>query len=103
MSINGFKRGFLVDFEGDLADSFGVVANALELPNDEERPSDGTQVDRHRLLCGDQEQRPFFELVAQIIDIPVGRDDPVGKFGISRAKRIDRTLDRFFGHVPQQQ
>ena len=84
-----------VDGADALGDVLGEVADALEVVGDAQRADDVAQVDGHRLAPGDRQDRAFFDLALQGVDLHVDGDRALGQGGIALAQRIERVADLF--------
>jgi hypothetical protein len=93
MSMNGLN-GFLPrQAQRALGDVDRVVADALQIVVDLERPDEKAQVDRHRLLQGEQVDRLILDLHLHPVDLFVGRDDLLGFSHVRFDQSFDRMLD----------
>jgi hypothetical protein len=77
----------------------GQVAHPLQVGDHPERGHQHPQVARHRLLGGQQLERPLLELVAEGVDLAVVGDDPFGRLSVGVQQCRGGALDGF-AHRP---
>jgi hypothetical protein len=88
-----------VENDHALGDVLGEIADPLKVVGDAKRADDIAQVDRHRLAPRNGEDRFFFDLALQEVDLGVLRDDGLGQDRVVAVERIDGVADLALGET----
>ena len=90
---DGRDRRLGVAQPGQLGDVPGEVAHPLQVGTHPQAGHDGAQVARDRPLAGQQLERPFVEVVPQVVDRRVGGDDALGQAEVGVEQGGGRSAD----------
>ena len=95
--------GALVHNEADFADAFRVVPDAFEFHGDLQHRHQGPQVDRQRLLSGDEVGATLFKDEPLLVHDVVVEDNLIGQLRVAGGQSFHRLHDGPFDQLGQLQ